>query len=485
LTKPPRTQSALCWFRRDLRDHDHAALMHALRHAPRVYCVFVFDRTILERLAHRADRRVEFILESVRELDAALRQKGGGLIVRHDEAAAIIPALARELGVDGVFVNRDYEPEARARDAAVRAALADLHIGFHEFKDQVIFERDDVMTQSGRSFSVFTPYKNAWLKRLSPADLAPHLARDVDGALVPPPRSEPLPTLEQLGFARTNLAQIPVVTGMRGGASLFTQFLERIDRYHQTRDFPAIPGPSNLSVHLRFGTVSIRTLAAHAHALMLQGSAGAATWLSELIWREFYFMILERNPQVVDHAFKPEFDAIAFPNDPDRYRAWCAGQTGYPLVDAAMRQLNATGAMHNRLRMVTASFLVKDLHVDWRWGERYFAARLNDYDLSANNGGWQWAASTGCDAQPWFRIFNPVTQSERFDPDGVFIRRHVPELAALDAKHIHAPWKLPPLLQVDLGVVIGRDYPHPIVDHDSARRITLELYKINRSTGTP
>ena len=371
-------------------------------------------------------------------------------------------------------------PAAKLRDDAVRRTLATSGIGFHSLKDQAIFEGSEVLTQAGRPFSVFTPYKNAWLRMLSPGDLAPHaIPPAAAGALAPCRDSDAPVSLEQLGFQRTNLARIPVSTGMSGGERLFAQFLERIDRYQHTRDYPAVPGTSGLSIHLRFGTVSIRTLAAHAHALMLHGNTGAATWLSELIWRDFYFMILDHHPRVVEHAFRPEFDAIPFPNDPDRYAAWCAGQTGYPLVDAAMRLLNATGAMHNRLRMVTASFLVKDLHIDWRWGEGYFAAHLNDYDLSANNGGWQWAASTGCDAQPWFRIFNPVTQSERFDPDGTFIREHVPELGRLPAPQIHAPWKLQPLLQSELGVVIGRDYPHPIVDHDAARKITLALYKVN------
>ncbi|MBK8739778.1 MAG: deoxyribodipyrimidine photo-lyase [Betaproteobacteria bacterium] len=486
LRTSPQAPSALCWFRRDLRDHDHAALTRALDHGGRVHCLFVFDRAILDRLEQRADRRVEFILESVRELDAALRARGGGLIVRHGDAATVVPALARGLRVDAVFVNRDYEPDARRRDAAVRGALAEFGIGFHESKDQVIFERDEILTQAGRPYSVYTPYRNAWLNALAPADLAPHVSGGGGGALAPPPpRQETLPTLEHLGFRSTNLTRIPVRTGMSGAADLFAQFLERIDRYHQTRDFPATAGSSNLSVHLRFGTVSVRTLAAHAHALMLQGSTGAATWLSELIWRDFYFMILDRHPRVAGHAFKPEFDALPFPNDPERFAAWCEGRTGYPLVDAALRQLNATGQMHNRLRMVTASFLVKDLHVDWRWGERYFAAHLNDYDLAANNGGWQWAASTGCDAQPYFRIFNPVTQSERFDPDGAYIRRHVPELAALPAKHIHAPWTLAPVLQHDLGVVIGRDYPYPVVDHAAARKFALALYGVTAPTGTP
>ena len=262
---------------------------------------------------------------------------------------------------------------------------------------------------------------------------------------------------------------------------MLSRFLKCIDRYREARDFPAAAngnagGASNLSIHLRFGTISVRTVARAAHARMLEGDAGAATWLSELIWRDFFFMILDRHPRVVDHAFRAEFDDIRWPGGDDALAAWCEGRTGYPLVDAAMRHFIATGMMHNRLRMVTASFLVKDLHVDWRKGERYFAAHLNDYDLSANNGNWQWAASTGCDAQPWFRIFNPVTQSERFDPDGAFIRAHLPELARVPSRWIHAPWKMPPAEQAKAGVDIGRDYPPAIVDHDAARRTTLALY---------
>jgi deoxyribodipyrimidine photo-lyase len=260
---------------------------------------------------------------------------------------------------------------------------------------------------------------------------------------------------------------------MSGARRLLDDFLGRIDKYHERRDFPAVKGPSYLSVHLRFGTISIRELVGHAHA---RGGRGAETWLSELIWRDFYFMVLDHHPRVVGHAFKPELDAVHFDNDPERFAAWCEGRTGYPLVDAAMRQINRTGYMHNRLRMVAASFLVKDLHVDWRWGERYFAERLNDFDLAANNGGWQWAASTGCDAQPYFRIFNPVTQSEKFDPDGRFIRRYVPELARVPDRFIHAPWRMKPADQVACGFAIGRDYPPPIVDHASARQLTLERY---------
>jgi len=243
--------------------------------------------------------------------------------------------------------------------------------------------------------------------------------------------------------------------------------------YHERRDFPALRGPSYLSVHLRFGTISIRALAREAWQA---ANRGAAVWLSELIWRDFYFMILYHHPRVVAHAFHPEYDAIAFPNDPALFGAWCGARTGYPLVDAAMRQLNTTGYMHNRLRMVAASFLVKDLHVDWRRGAQYFADRLIDFDLAANNGGWQWAASTGCDAQPYFRIFNPVTQSQKFDADGKFIRKYVPELKGCDARSIHAPWLMNAAQQAQAGIVIGRDYPAPVVDHAAARRVTLELY---------
>jgi deoxyribodipyrimidine photo-lyase len=264
-------------------------------------------------------------------------------------------------------------------------------------------------------------------------------------------------------------------TGMSGAIDLFEDFTNRIRSYQDTRNFPAIKGPSYLSVHLRFGTISIRHLARTAYQI---GGAGAETWLNELIWRDFYFQILHHNPKVAaGHAYKAEFEAIAFPNNSHLFKAWCDGMTGYPLIDAAMRQLNQTGYMHNRLRMVAASFLVKDLLIDWRWGERYFAEKLIDFDLSANNGGWQWAASTGCDAQPWFRIFNPITQSEKFDTAGKFIRKYVPELAKCEDKEIHAPWLIPPLKLQAINIEIGKDYPAPVVDHANQREQALALYK--------
>ena len=463
--------AALVWFRRDLRLQDHAALHHALQSFDCVHCAFVFDSTILDRL-QRCDRRVEFILRAVEEVDAGLRAMGGALITRHGDPVAEIPRLAAELGVSAVFANRDYEPAAIARDAEVRRRLASAD--FHDFKDQVIFERDEVMTQGGTPFSVFTPYKNAWLKRLSAADLRAWPIEEYAGRLAAPGDAAAPPGLSDLGFETTDLKQLRLPTGMSGAQALFRDFIERIDDYAVRRDFPAVKGTSYLSAHLRFGTISIRQLAAYAQA---QASRGAATWLSELIWRDFYHAILWHHPHVVSRCFKPACDALRWDDAPDLFAAWCAGRTGYPLVDAAMRQLSASGWMHNRLRMVTASFLTKDLGLDWRSGEAWFAEKLLDFDLAANNGGWQWAASTGCDAQPWFRIFNPVTQSEKFDAEGRFIRRYVPELAGVPQEFIHAPWKMSAAGQAACGMRIGHDYPAPVVDHAAARARTLQRFK--------
>ena len=471
--------SALMWFRRDLRAEDNAALYAALKAAGRVSCVFVYDTEILDRLEDRADRRVEFIVQSVEALDGALRALGGGLITLHGPASREIPALAKRLGVDAVFANRDYEPEALRRDEAVRTALEAAGIAWNTRKDQVIFETDEVLTQSGSPYSVFTPYKNAWLKKLNAFYLKSYPVQPFAGALQPVPASgSSRPGLAALGFCETNLAALGVCGGTAAARALFEEFRGRLHRYREQRDYPAVKGPSYLSVHLRFGTISIRELARAAVAAMTEDTGdGAATWLSELVWRDFYFMILHHHPRVVNAAFKPEYDAIVWPNDQRLFDAWCEGLTGYPIVDAAMRQLNQTGYMHNRLRMIAASFLVKDLLVDWRWGERYFARKLNDFDLSANNGGWQWAASTGCDAQPYFRIFNPVTQSKKFDPRGAFIRRYLPELKCCDDRSVHAPWELDPAGQEAAGVMIGRDYPAPLVRHDEARKRALAVFQ--------
>ena len=492
--------TGLVWFRRDLRSFDHAALYHALKSCRKVYCVFVFDRDILDPLLAqgiRADRRVEFILASVAELDGALRDlgrqagmEGGptGLIVRHASAREAIPALAKELQAQAVFANHDYEPDAHTRDAMVRGGLAHAGVSFLTSKDQVIFERDELLTQQGRPYGVFTPYKNAWLRKLNEFYLKPYPVARYAASLAPLPQPQPpLPSLQTLGFEPSNLASLPVPTGASGGAQLWEAFFDRMDRYHATRDFPAVKGPSYLSVHLRFGTVSIRQLAAGAHQLALQGFEGASVWLSELVWRDFYFQILQHFPHVEHKAFKPEYDAIRWEHGAHGkalFAAWCQGRTGYPLVDAAMAQINQSGYMHNRLRMVVASFLIKDLGIDWRWGEKYFAEHLIDFDLSANNGGWQWAASSGCDAQPYFRIFNPISQSQKFDPEGKFIRRYLPQLAALPTAALHAPWTAGPLALEGAGVRLGENYPHPIVAHDVAREATLLRYAVVKKTHT-
>ncbi|CAN5722296.1 deoxyribodipyrimidine photo-lyase [soil metagenome] len=485
--------SALVWFRRDLRVDDNAALYHALKAARRVWCAFVFDKDILDALP-RADRRVEFILDSVIDLNRQLDALGAHatLIVRHGHAAEVITKLARELQAQAVYANHDDEPAALQRDAKARGLLADAGVALHTAKDHVVFERSEVLTGSGSPYSVFTPYKNAWLKKLEPFFVTPYPVARYADALAPPHAGVPcgMPTLNELGFEKTNLHSLKIPTGSPGGQELLADFLGRIDDYEDTRNFPSVKGPSYLSVHLRFGTVSIRELVRVALQCVEKAphEKGAGVWLSELIWRDFYHQILHHHPHVVAHAFKPEYDKVRWEHGKhaeELFAAWCEGRTGYPLVDAAMAQINQTGYMHNRLRMVTASFLTKDLGVDYRWGERYFAEKLNDFDLAANNGGWQWAASTGCDAQPYFRIFNPVAQSAKFDAHGKFIRRYLPQLASLPDDLIHAPWDARPVDLQAAGIELGRDYPHPIVDHGEAREKTLQRFAVVKAASRP
>jgi deoxyribodipyrimidine photo-lyase len=493
---PATFHAGLMWFRRDLRADDNAALYHALKSCAQVHAVFVFDTEILEPLP-RVDRRVEFIRASLVELDAALRALAAhatapgaaqaGLIVLHAPARTAIPHLARQLGVQAVFTNHDDEPLALARDAAVLGALAHIGIALHSYKDHVIFARDEVVTPMGQPYRVFTPYKNAWLAKLGGTrgtlEVQPYPVSRYAAALAPRPAAlaQPVPTLAALGFAASNLSQLRIQPGASGAQQQLADFVPRLSRYHQTRDFPAIKGPSYLSVHLRFGTVSIRQLVGHAWPLAQAGDAGASVWLSELIWRDFYMQILAHHPHVSTRSYKPEYDAIRWEHGKHAealFAAWCEGRTGYPLVDAAMLQLNQSGYMHNRLRMVTASFLVKDLGLDWRWGEHYFALHLNDFDLAANNGGWQWCSSSGCDAQPYFRIFNPISQSEKFDPEGKFIRRYLPVLSALPNAALHAPWLAQPTELLAAGVELGHNYPQPIVLHAEARQRTLARYAV-------
>lgn len=502
-----RLARALVWFRRDLRVADHPALARALRDADAVWCVFVLDRAILHGLPP-GDRRVAFIRDSLADLDAAIAalaaRSGSGaaarLIVRHADAADEIPRLAAQLDVQAVFAHHDDDPAALARDARVAEALAADGRRLRTGKDHVVFERAEILTGGNTPYGVFTPYKNAWLKTLharpdllgaAPSEVGGHaLAAPPDAARSPWRGGAAVPALEEFGFAAAGASSPDdpgLLPGASGGETLLDEFLDRIDDYDATRDFPARPGPSHLGVHLRFGTLSIRRLVTLAMQRVEGGSKGAQTWLSELIWREFYHQVLHHHPHVVSHAYRADCDDLRWEQGAHaeaHFQAWCDGRTGYPLVDAGMRQLNATGYMHNRLRMITASFLTKDLGVSWQRGEAYFALHLNDYELASNNGGWQWAASTGCDAQPWFRIFNPVTQSERFDASGAFIRRWVPEIAALQGKAIHAPWKASPAELAAAGIALGRDYARPIVDHDVAREKTLARFG-SRGSGSP
>jgi deoxyribodipyrimidine photo-lyase len=476
----PQYPRSICWFRRDLRLNDHAALYHALQQSVAVHCVFVFDTDILDRLDDKQDRRVEFIWHSLHELNQRLQEHGSTLRVLHGRPQSLIPMLAQELDVQAVFCNHDDEPEAQLRDAEVETALTGVDIKFHHYKDQVIFERSEILTATGKPYSVFTPYKNAWLKKVDDFYLRAYPTERYFSALAPCP-AVPMPELASIGFMPGKLGSMP--TGASGAAKLFDDFILRIDPYSEARNYPAVKGVSYLSTHLRFGTISIRYLANRAYHT---AGVGAQTWLSELIWREFYQMLLCHHPHLAQGlTFKPQFNAIDFPNDKAKFSAWCEARTGFPLIDAAMRQLNGSGYMHNRLRMVVASFLVKDLHIDWRWGERYFAQHLLDFDLAANNGGWQWAASTGCDAQPWFRIFNPITQSEKFDPQGKFIRRYVPELAKCPDKWLHAPWLMPLAEQQRSGLRIGSDYPAPVVEHAVARIKTLALFQAANEAASP
>lgn len=457
--------NAIAWLRRDLRLPDNATLYAASQAKPaRLFVVFVFDRNILSELPGD-DRRMPLLHSAVHELKIALQKSGGDLFCLHGDPVKLIPELASKLNCYTVYAGSDYEPYARTRDMEVGRKLASLGKRLALKKDHVIFEKDELLTGTGKPYTVFTPYMKRWLQAFHSGMLTTFNTDTT--ALQQAPAGYDIPTLAELGFRE---ADIKLPTGRSGALQLLDDFSSRISRYQELRDFPAKKGVSYLSAHLRFGTISIREVMRVASK---ESNAGSECWMKELIWREFYQQLLWHFPHAAESSFKEEYRELAYPNNQDWFDAWCEGRTGYPIVDAAMRQLNNSGYMHNRLRMIVASFLVKDLLIDWRWGERYFAEKLLDFDLAANNGGWQWAASTGCDAQPYFRIFNPVTQSEKFDPEGQFIRRCVPELAKHDNKAIHAPWlaKNPPL-----GFRLGRDYPAPIVDHATQRKLALELF---------
>jgi deoxyribodipyrimidine photo-lyase len=451
----------LCWLRRDLRLSDHRALHKASSNFDAFVVVFVFDTQILRQLENKQDKRVAFIVESLKEVDATLRRQGSRLVVLHGDPAEEIPKLAKELNVQGVVAARDFEPYALMRDELVGARLAKQGIGFQTVKDQVIFEKGEVLTQSESPFRVFTPYSRRWLDRFDlqddTIDYAPNLNK-----LAPVGDVGIHLDYDKIGF---EYCEPWIEPGEKAGHRLLQEFREKIDHYGEARDFPSIEGGSFLSVHFRFGTISIREAVRMAAE---HQSPGAKKWLTELIWREFYQDVLANHPQVVETTFDPQYEKLEWQGLDEHFELWKQGQTGYPIIDAAMRCFAQTGWMHNRLRMIVASFLTKDLLIDYRKGESYFAAHLLDFDLASNNGGWQWAASVGCDAQPYFRIFNPYSQSQKFDADGTFIRQWIPELADLDSKSIHCPTSFQ---------VLECGYVEPIVEHDTQRKLALKMFE--------
>ncbi|MDX2135395.1 MAG: deoxyribodipyrimidine photo-lyase [Saprospiraceae bacterium] len=435
------TAIAIFWHRRDLRLHDNTGLYHALQGPLPVLPLFIFDTDILDALPSRKDARVAFIHSALGELRDALAQHGSSLLIRHGKPVEVWQSLLAEYTIGAVYTNRDYEPYAHQRDQAVEMLLSGQNIPFHTYKDHVIFEKEEVRKDDGTPYTVFTPYSRKWRTRLDSA-------HDPDGEslfLKSWPTADfannlfeteplPYPALNDLGFEPAGIP-FPPATVSRG----------LIRMYDQTRNFPAISGTSRLGVHFRFGTISIREKALHARSLN-------DTFLNELIWRDFYSQILAHFPHVAERAFKPAYDRVPWRDAPRELERWKNGATGYPIVDAGMRELNATGFMHNRVRMITASFLTKHLLIDWRLGEAYFAEKLLDYDLASNAGGWQWAAGCGTDAAPYFRIFNPAEQARKFDPKNEYIRKWVPEWGTAR-------------------------YPEPVVEHKFARERCLDVYK--------
>lgn len=427
------------WFRRDLRLNDNTGLYHALQAGLPVLPLFIFDSEILDKLEKRSDARVEFIHNSLLEIDKELKQYNSSLLTLAGRPQDIWKKILNEYDVSEVFTNHDYEPYAIKSDSEINTYLNENNTAFSTFKDQVIFEKSEIVKPDGSPYSVFTPYSKTWRANLKENNLAEKNIKGKENNFYK--FSANVLSLNELGFK---------AAGLKFPSNDIRQDI--IKNYDKTRDLPFIDGTSRLSVHLRFGTVSIRQLVKKAMKLN-------DTWLNELIWREFFMMILYHHPHSAGSSFKPEYDRIKWRNNEAEFDAWCSGQTGFPIVDAGMRELNATGFMHNRVRMITASFLCKDLLIDWRWGERYFAEKLLDYEMSSNVGNWQWAAGSGCDAAPYFRIFNPLSQQQKFDPDLKYIKKWIPELNSLN-------------------------YPAPIVDHKAARERTLLAYKSALKTTT-
>jgi deoxyribodipyrimidine photo-lyase len=423
---------AVFWFRRDLRLHDNHGLFKALNAGLPVLPIFIFDTDILEKLEDKADARVSFIHRQLAEMGQELEKKGRGLLVYHGKPIDIFDKIAKEFTLQSVFTNRDYEPYAQERDAEVEKYLSQKGIAFHGFKDQVIFEKDEVVKADGKPYTVFTPYMKKWKSLFTNDKVEGYASEEKLDALQKTETT--IPSLRSMGF-NTSEIQVPKLQ----------KSSKTISNYEATRNFPATDGTTYAGTYLRFGIVSPREM-------IRLGIDHSDTYLNELIWREFFMQILWHFPHVVHQNFNSRYDFIPWRNKEEEFRRWCEGKTGYPMVDAGMRQLNQTGLMHNRLRMVTASFLCKHLLIDWRWGEAYFASKLLDFELSSNNGNWQWAAGTGCDAAPYFRVFNPTEQAKKFDAKGQYTRKWVPEV---DELH----------------------YTKPMVDHAFARNRAIKTYK--------
>lgn len=423
---------SIFWFRRDLRLEDNTGLYYALQQESNVLPLFIFDKNILDDLEDKKDARVDFIYHEIEKIKEDLEKKGSTLLVKYGTPEKVYQEIFKEFQVESIYTNRDYEPYAKKRDKAIEKMAKENGTTFLTFKDQVIFEPGEILNGSGEYYKVFTPFSKVWLQKFANTKIEALSYFHWKNLFETKP--EKLISLKEMGFESSDI-KIPSSNPDE----------DIIKHYGKTRNFPAQNGTSRLGIHLRFGTISIRKLALLAKDLN-------DTFLNELIWREFYMMILDYNPQVVDQSFKSAYDQILWRNNEKEFEAWCEGKTGYPIVDAGMRQLNEIGYMHNRVRMIVASFLTKHLLIDWRWGEAYFAKKLLDYDLSANNGGWQWAAGTGTDAQPYFRVFNPESQTEKFDKDLKYIKKWVPEFGT-------------------------EKYPNPIVDHKFARERALDAYK--------
>jgi deoxyribodipyrimidine photo-lyase len=422
------------WHRRDLRIHDNAGLYKALKSSESVQPIFIFDRNILDLLP-KNDQRVLFIYQHVQKLKEAYRKLGSDLWVFYGSPLEILPKLTEEKGFDSVNTNRDYEPYALERDKTMFDLLKAKNVEFHGAKDHVIFEKNEVTKDDGKPYTVFTPYSRKWKLKLNENDLSSYPIEKYTMHLAKTTGVSAIPTLFEMGFEEKQLYPFPKEVTSD----------QLIKMYDQQRNFPATDGTSRLSVHLRFGTISIRQLARQALKLN-------ETFLNELIWRDFYQMIIYNFPHSSKDAFRSAYDKIQWEKNEEHFQAWCEGKTGYPLVDAGMRELNQTGFMHNRVRMVVASFLTKHLLIDWRWGETYFAEKLMDFELASNVGGWQWAAGCGCDAAPYFRVFNPTSQQEKFDKKFEYIKKWVPEFGS-------------------------PNYPDPIIDHKFARERVLERFK--------